>query len=122
MPFDGSNFEVALPGFNRVQPQRLPPGWQPEPLIPSIEKARGILDRDGWIKGQYRSEGGVCLVGAFRAAFGKYQRLPHRLVRIMGFNTEEEMWDWNDRPHRESSDVFGRLDNAVRILRERGEP
>ena len=117
MPFDA--VEWPRQGFNAVRPTLVPmirrrhPG--PDDLLVRLKAARVRLEA-GWIQASFRSEQGSCLLDALD--IGARTRRPLELLRLLGFASLGEAWEWNDRPWRLRSQVIGRVQNAI-VLREK---
>lgn len=85
-----------------------------EKLTPAafVHETRKVLERDGWVQGNYHSGGGHCLIGAMGVV-----RREHRLMTDSVFNDSiqdairRHIWpmapvQWNDAPERAYEDVM----------------
>lgn len=93
-----------------------------------LEKARERIARYGWTSGELCNEAGqFCLIGALAGAPRQaststddqiYYDNAEPFVGLLGFDSVEAAYTWNDAPARRQDEVLSRFDSAILHLSE----
>lgn len=90
------------------------------PVQKNLLDAANLLETQGWIQGDYRTEKGYCMVGAMREAchcpVGNYEGVYIESVnRMLRYLNRQDVAIWNDWPLRTKEEAIAALRGAAKL-------